>query len=309
MRPLVLASLVAVCGIQSTLLLRPHKDAFDQPPKIRVVEDALDQLSRIVRDRSLKTIHDQVDFVIWLVHDHSVHCVDAWHNDYGEDERFVMSGILHGFRGDKSQFPHLSCGPRSLAVFRILHRIGIESRLVSLNTGRTGDLLGHTLLEVRNSETNRWEAADPTWAVHYWDSEQKRRASVLDLQFGNLKRIVPSGSRGNLRGWNAAFPISLNSNGAVVDTMADVLHLDYFGAALYGAHQTQRPGVMVVNTNRFDVKQTFPATYGKSFREWADSAYGNIEWVFESEMSDRVRACLCDEIGTVQRPALSASGN
>lgn len=251
-----------------------------EAPPIVLIENPLDQIVQIVKTGSAQSHVDIVDYVMWFVHENSVEHPGPWHDANWLNGDVIFSGMVNAYRGYTPQKPFMTCGPRSVAMGRILHALGIKSRQIGLFTDDLGSLYGHQLIEVQRMPTGRWEAYDPTWSVFYINRKSGKHVSVMDILFGDLNDIVPTSPDGLSVGWEAVRRIT----GSSASSMASLRYENYFSAVQYYSFTTKRRQIMVVNTNRFDVEARL--VNDTPFRQWADKIYGNPEWILSDKDLD-----------------------
>lgn len=116
------------------------------------------------------TMHDRISAIRNWVNTNSVHLIDDEHDSYAFHVPTAIKK-LNEFNDGAGSRPHLSCGPRAYAMKEILDAMGIESRIIDLFVIReNGSPDSHTLIEVFNNETDRWELQDPDFNVVYVSS-------------------------------------------------------------------------------------------------------------------------------------------
>lgn len=126
------------------------------------------------------TMHDRISAVRNWVNTNSVHLIDDEHDSYAFHVPTAIKK-LNEFNDGVGSRPHLSCGPRAYAMKEILDAMGIKSRIIDLFVIReNGSPDSHTLIEVFNSETSKWELQDPDFNVVYISAIDGRPISAAD---------------------------------------------------------------------------------------------------------------------------------
>lgn len=253
-----------------------------KPPQIVTLDNPLGRVVEIITAKKPATKTELIDLVMWFVHFHSIEAIDAWHNENWDNADLVFSGMVNAYDGDRTQLPHLSCGPRSVAMARILDEFGIKSRQIGMFTDDTANLLGHQVIEVMNPDSGRWETYDPTWNVHYFDRHSEKRVPVVDIVFGDLNVIVPRTSDGLAMGWDTPFMVSFTPYRPLAISMTYMRRQEYFSAVQYYSFTRSRKQIMLVNENQFDVSKIFNSLE-KPFHDWADQVYADPEWIIAKD--------------------------
>lgn len=94
----------------------------------------------------------------------------AWKMTYALDSLYLSK-----ITGD-GEPARLACGSRALVMSKILDGAGIQSRVVDLISDDFDYLAFHTLLEVFNPESQRWEIQDPDSNSYYFNKKTKKRS-------------------------------------------------------------------------------------------------------------------------------------
>jgi hypothetical protein len=124
-----------------------------------------------------------------FVHDNSIHRMDAVHDRYAYHMPIILSRLLLSSMGEREQIPHLSCGPRALAMKHILQKGGITSRIVQVFSDNLDTIAVHMMLNVLNPDTDRWEVWDPSSRATYVDRETGDRLGIMSIVTGDKHRI------------------------------------------------------------------------------------------------------------------------
>lgn len=125
------------------------------------------------------SFQQKTDAVRLFLYEHSVHKEDEEFFSYwGDMPRLLDMVAAHAAEGAKR--PHMECASRSAVMYHMLRAMNVRARIVILRP--YGNVrLSHTLLEVFNPETARWEIQDPD-RNHYWIfRDTEKRAGVEDL--------------------------------------------------------------------------------------------------------------------------------
>ena len=243
-------------------------DAASREP--RIVEAAED-IASLARKQAGPSKAAQARFAREFVFSHSLHQLDSEHARYAWDTRAVLA-MLHEHYLTRQNPPHLSCGPRALALKAVLDAMGIESRLVHVFTGDYDEVRSHTFLEVFDEDSARWVIHDPDNDVSYVDAGTGEPVSLMRLVFGDLRSVVPVSQRG--RGWE------LNEIGD--------LQSHYFQAAKYDSSDGTSD-LVVVNTDRFSVAKRFPANDDMTFVEFSQKNYRRPVFLLNNAISSSGR--------------------
>jgi hypothetical protein len=169
-----------------------------------------------------------VDAVRRYVHAHSLHLMDAEHLTYTRDVTEILRRLRDAGRGEGRR-PHLACGSRARAMRALVGALALESRLVGLYTDDFDGIEGHTLVEVRNAETARWELQDPDLNLHFVDLETGLRVSAAAFVWQSTQRLrtVPADA-----------------------AEGELLLAHYFEAVMYYQPESGAPPVVLVNVDR-----------------------------------------------------------
>jgi hypothetical protein len=238
--------------------LRPVAKGFVRKltPAPRGHEIHLDHIVQLVEEQGLRSDRDRADFVRSWIHRNSVHRIDGEHAKYAFDTRRVVS-MLWSTHAEGAPPAHLSCGPRALAMKRILTELGILSRMTMIFTDDFAELRSHTYLGVFDPESGRWEIQDPDFDAYYVDARTGVRASTLDLVFGNLDDFVPH--QPGRSGWDAT---DLGKVRAWFEAM--LIAPDFEGGR----------AVVLVNRDRFDPAKRYPKHGDEDFPQFARRQLG-----------------------------------
>ena len=202
---------------------------------------------------------ERVAAALAFVAGNSTHEIDDWHDEHSSDSAYVLH-LMWSHANEESDFlPHLSCGPRAIAMQVILDELGITSRRVQVYSDDFERVKGHRFLEVFMEDRQGWEIWDPDYNVVWRDEATGTLASVSDLVLGDMAGVVPVPAR--------------SRDGKSKDPSRLVAH--YFEAVLFESDVTgMRDAVILYNPVRFDPATRFPKSDGMSFDEWARHHYG-----------------------------------
>lgn len=204
----------------------------------RLNNSALTNITELAHGLDSQT--QKIDFARGFVYAHSVHLIDVEHDRYAWDTSLVLSKLWQNYYSQDAP-PHLSCGPRALAMHAILAALGIPSRLVYVYTDNYDELRSHTFLEVYNGDTGRWEAQDPDFNIYYRRGHERVAARDLLL---SAETALPCSA--DVCGWTA--------NGV------EHLRKDYFEILVF-----DRPfeSDLLLST-RFSLEKKFPRNNGQT---------------------------------------------
>ncbi len=162
-------------------------------------------------------------------------------------------------RGEK---PSMWCNDRSTAMLTLLQELGAESRLIFLYGGNASSIAEHTMLEVFNPDTQRWELYNPG-DLHFIDRDTQKRVSIERLVFGPLDNILGCNSKGEC------------------DAEQVTRFEKLFQAFRYGYSDT-----FWVNPDRFDVSKRFPDNDNKNLAEYLTGDPRDFVFRFDSWLDD-----------------------
>lgn len=225
------------------------------PPSESRAAEAAAEIARIVREHSGPSRSEQARFAREFVYDHSIHKIDEEHTRYAWDTAQVLQR-LHDHDLTNQDPPHLSCGPRALALQAVLDALEIENRVVHTFSGDYDGIRSHTFVEVFDDRSGRWVVHDPDYDLTYVEAESGQQVSLLQMVLSGVETVLPLSRRG--RGWE------LNK----VDCLRD----HYFQVAKYDIRADDST-VLVVNVDRFPAGKRFPANDGVTFEEFSKSRY------------------------------------
>jgi hypothetical protein len=225
------------------------------------IQSPLAKIREHLATRNYQNQTEFIDHVMGLVHRHTVHLIDAWHDQNWDKKDLVLSRLYQAMMGDDSARPHASCGPRCMTMAWILQSYGIQSRQIGVMSSKWPEyIVGHQQIEILNPDTGRWELYDPSWDVRFVSEKSGQRVSALDLYFQPVKTgvngealidgILPSNHDGSLKGWHSCCSLFAGK-------MTPIANFADFGVILYYCYQTRCVNEILVNTNRFEVTKTW----------------------------------------------------
>jgi hypothetical protein len=226
------------------------------PDKSQVAQAAV-EVASLVRSQAGDSKHAQVRFAREFVFSNSLHRVDSEHQRYAWDTDAVLVMLLDHSRTLQNP-PHLSCGPRALALKAVLDAMEIQSRRVHVFSGDYEEVRSHTFLGVYDEGLARWVIEDPDNDVTLVDAATDEPVSLLRAVLGDVQSVVPVSRRGC--GWE------LNKIGC--------LQAHFFQAAKYDS-AGGTADIIVINTDRFPVAKRFPANGSMTFAEFSRKMYRN----------------------------------
>jgi hypothetical protein len=198
----------------------------------------------------------------------SLHRTDDEHKSYAWDTPVVLRMLENHYR-TRQHPPHLSCGPRSLALKAVLDALAIESRVVQVFSDDYDDVKSHTFLEVHDDQAKRWVIHDPDYDITYVDTRTGQPVPLMRLILGDLQSVVPESGRG--RGWE------LNGTSH--------LKTHYFEAARYRCSQNDSD-IIMVNADRFSMQKRFPGNGQITFAEFSAKNYLRPAFLVANTLDD-----------------------
>ncbi|MBN1310929.1 MAG: transglutaminase domain-containing protein [Anaerolineae bacterium] len=212
-------------------------------------------LARFIAEQQLPLRTEVIDYARHYIYANSA-------SDYQEpgdpDRRDALDAMLRYSQGN-DEIPHLLCDGRATAMLTLLQELGIESRLVFLYRDNGDSIQEHTILEVFNPDTQRWEVQDPYRDVYYLDVESQERSSVERLVFGALDNIV------------------VCDEAACRQDQEDSDAMGYFAVFRYGWSNT-----FLVNPDRFSVSKRFPDHDDANLPEYLSSKPRELIFQFDA---------------------------
>lgn len=131
---------------------------------------------------------DTIDAVHRFIHSSSLTDEQL---SYRADYSDAIDLMFNYAQGHSDEQPFLQCDGRSTAMLTILSELGIESRLVFLYRPTPGWLSQHTVLEIFNPDTQRWQVHDlGSPDFYYVEAESMERVSAERILFGSLDNLL-----------------------------------------------------------------------------------------------------------------------
>ncbi|MCY3574237.1 MAG: LysM peptidoglycan-binding domain-containing protein [Chloroflexi bacterium] len=165
---------------------------------------------------------------------------------YAADYADAIDMMFAHAQGENSDMPQLLCDGRSTAMLTLLREFGIESRLVFLYADTPGYISQHTMLEVFNPDTQRWQVHDVGFDFYFVDGAREGRVNAAPLLFGKHDTVL-------------GCPIA----GGVCSRSVAGQSLSYFEALRYG-HTFE----VWANPDRFDISDRFAGQANMNLAEF-----------------------------------------
>ena len=160
--------------------------------------------------------HDRIDKVRTFVNDNSIHKIDhAFRANHGDSAAYAAEVLAYA-KGTSSEPAHMECSTRTNLMARIFRNLGYETRVVTIFNSRT-NLQSHTLLDVLNPKTKRWETQDADYDIYWRSKVSGDRVSLADAAEA-MAEIEPCGRASC--GWNHA-----SREGIKAQELADYLDI------------------------------------------------------------------------------------
>lgn len=180
-----------------------------------------------------------------FVHNHSN---GEWQDSFQPDYRDAVNQMFEYSQGQAANPPYLMCDGQSTSMLSMLEEMGIESHLIYLYGDGGPAVAQHTVLEVFNPETQRWEIQDPSSDLYFIDTQTQERASINRLVFGDYDTVE-----------------ACNESGCDPDKTEQMRV--YFQAFRVGNYSSEYDGVYWVNPDRFNVVKRFLDYEGANLAE------------------------------------------
>jgi len=168
----------------------PSPTAEPPTPTPDIGEAALLDIVSLVRSKNLSPT-GELDFVREFVYANSIHQIDLEHDEYAYNTPRVLSMLFAYYQSEGSP-PHLACDTRVYAMEAIVATLGYDKRVIMFFTDEVGNIsAGHSVLEVLNPDSGRWEVQDPDYNVIFTDRfAPSYRLSATELLTMPLENIV-----------------------------------------------------------------------------------------------------------------------
>ena len=246
-----------------------NTDKVEVAPKETPLQQNLTKIREYIESQPFHSEEKRIDFIRNFVYQNSIHKIDYEHKKYAFDTTRVLSMLWENHQTSTGQ-PHLSCGPRALAMKAILCDLRIPNRMIMIFTDNYSELRAHIFLEVFNWETRNWELQDPDFNIYYIDIHNRKRLPTDRLIWRDLDSVIPISPV--KKGWKKN----------------NVAHLkrDYFEAMVYMDQSDEGKTVLLINPNRFSINKVFEKNGNTSFYEFVKKRYLNPVLIM-SEDSDK----------------------
>ena len=146
--------------------------------------DKIDYYNEVAKSLKNKNINQIRSFVF----NNTLHKIDSEHAKYAFDKNEVIKRIYNVMK-DKGNKPHLSCGPRAIALSGILNSLKYKTRIVSIFSDNFDSIQSHTFIEVFIN--NKWVIQDPDFNIFYKNIDTKQMLSIDEVVFGDIRKIIP----------------------------------------------------------------------------------------------------------------------
>lgn len=204
--------------------------------------------ARYFHDLSLSP-SDTIDAVHRFIHSNSLTDEQL---SYAPDYSDAIDLMFNYAQGHGNEQPFLQCDGRSTAMLTILQELGIESRLIFLYRPTPGWLSQHTVLEIFNPDTQRWQVHDlGSSDFYYVEAKSMERVSAERILFGPRKGLL-----GCL----------IAGGPCTAQTMEQ--SAEYFSALRYGYTYE-----IWVNPDRFEVSTRFEGQGGQNLAEFVGDGW------------------------------------
>lgn len=202
------------------------------------------------------SIEATIDAVRVYIFSHSDHSAQhSFAPDYSD--ALAMMVAYDAGEGEK---PRLMCDGQATSALTLLLELGIDSRLIFLYTDISDSVQEHTILEVFNSDSQRWELHD-VYSNRYFVDENRNRTTIERLVFGPLETVSVCDAD------HACAPF-LDS---------DYGFPNHFEAFRYGYTDT-----FWVNPDRFDMSKRFPSNGDRNLAEYLTDNPRDFVFRFDS---------------------------
>lgn len=148
--------------------------------KERILSAQIQEILSLTKADEAADFHEKADGLRMLVTNNSQHRIDADFYKLWRDQTLIAGAVLDYMHGRRGELPHLECSARTGLLNHLYDAAGYRSRVIVL-WAPDKNLASHTLLEVLNPETGRWEIEDPDHDVYWRNKKTMLRASAPDL--------------------------------------------------------------------------------------------------------------------------------
>lgn len=217
----------------------------------------------------------RIDYLREFIFAHSEDVLDE-----GRDDKGVLNykNLLHMTSlwskclepdGHSCTKPELKCDHRAKAMIAILQSEGIEARLVHLfNPGLEGAREDHSVCEVLNPDSGRWELQDSYYNCYFVPrAGAQERAGALELLYQGVTGFAPCNDSGC--GWEHARP-DLERN-----------YENLLRGVVFDNREDARPSMAVVSLERVGSGATPEKVRGLEYYGYMQRNFGGLLVVFD----------------------------
>ncbi len=199
-------------------------------------------LININQDDDFDTITDKVRL---FINKNSIHKIDEEFRSHWGDHATIGKKI-YNYATQKNDTPvHLECSSRRAVMERILQGLGYRTRSVDLYS-HTPEYAAHSLLEVKNPETDTWVAQDPGFNIFWKLKATNKRISMVDIVKYGAEKVSPCHTK-TMCGWEIegfgeqAKPADLKNHlgmAVTIDRQENIRNL-YYNPKIFPIKKTQ----------------------------------------------------------------------
>lgn len=264
---------VIFCLILTILISFNHKQTKRLKKKIKKLDPSylwlnrefpvLKKIEKLILEKKPQNKTDLIDKARWFIRNGFAEKHDKWYDEHAWHTEIALQFIYHNNINPSSEPAHLDCGPSTRALACILNYFDFQTRIVHFLTDDFDYVAGHTLLEVLNPDTGKWELQDPLYNIYFYHIDTRQRASALDLVFSDIEKIIPSD--GKLHGWDKKM------HSRYSDRQPKILKDHYFEVLLYG--ESKR--FVLINNEKISLTKRFPKNNNLTILEFIKKSYAN----------------------------------
>lgn len=202
---------------------------------------------QIMKQANAKTFRDQVNYIRSFIIENSSFGSSSQKGFeyYFNRPNEALTAILAHYDDKSKPKPPMECYSRTRLIMGLLARQGIMARRLILFSDRETILTSHTLFEIHNPDTQKWEVHDSNGDAYYMKGK-KQVLSMEDLLFCDLSQVMPCQTPQKC-GWKH-FP-GLKEG------------IERFGVILYDYSYDGQPDRIIINKRKFDVQKKFQASH------------------------------------------------
>lgn len=205
-----------------------------------------------------KSKTELIDRARKFVYENSIKEIDSEHQKYAWNRTYVLERLYLASVSKGDRRPHLSCGPRALAMGAVLGGAGFQTRIIHLLSDNFPSVKTHILLEVFSPDTQKWEIHDPDSDSYFINKETRERASIAEMILDEETNFIVVSDRVEEKGWQ------------------EKIVGNYFEAAVYDFKSRQNSkSVVIYNPKRLSLEKVFPDENGFTLLEFLKEKYGN----------------------------------